>query len=193
MCLGRISARAIYLDMSPSLLDLPNELLLRIAAFSHGESDLNALVQTNRRLYALLNSYLYRRNAEEGGGLALRWAAAQNRERTALLALSEGKANIDAAGTTFILSCSESDYALAQRAFRDLFVEAKRDIRFFSPLQIAIIYRFEAMARLLIEHGADVRKTFLELSRIEPIHAASSMGLVGTMQVLPDRGVSSPS
>jgi hypothetical protein len=44
------------------LLDLANELLHCISENLELERDINAIAQTNRRLYRLLNNYLYRYN-----------------------------------------------------------------------------------------------------------------------------------
>jgi hypothetical protein len=57
--------------MPVSLLALVNELLLSIADFLDSERSINALARTNRRLYLLLNDYLYKHNAIEGESSAL--------------------------------------------------------------------------------------------------------------------------
>ena len=74
------------------LLDLPNELLLSIADRLELERDINAFARTNRRLYYLLNAYLYRHNMQKFGGSALLWAAEHGREVTAQWLLGEGAA-----------------------------------------------------------------------------------------------------
>ncbi|OJJ48448.1 hypothetical protein ASPZODRAFT_24079 [Penicilliopsis zonata CBS 506.65] len=55
--------------MTNALLDLPNELLHAIAA-QLAEADLNALHQTNRRLFRLLDAYRDRFNAQQHEGSA---------------------------------------------------------------------------------------------------------------------------
>lgn len=59
------------------LLDLANELLHRISENLELERDINAFAQANRRLYRLLNGYLYRYNVpvQQSGSSALLWAA----------------------------------------------------------------------------------------------------------------------
>ncbi|CAH0047412.1 unnamed protein product [Clonostachys solani] len=48
--------------MVMELLDFPNEILKEIAEWLWEEADLNALLRTNRRLYNLLDTYLYSHN-----------------------------------------------------------------------------------------------------------------------------------
>ena len=76
------------------LLDISNELLLCISENLESERDINAFTRTNRYLYYVLNSYLYRHNVQNfGGGSALLWAAEHGQEVTAQRLLGEG-ANI---------------------------------------------------------------------------------------------------
>ncbi|KAI7969504.1 hypothetical protein EIK77_005134 [Talaromyces pinophilus] len=65
------------------LLALPNELLLAVARWLDLERDINALARTNRRLYLLLNSHLYRYNVQHSNSSALLWAAEYKQTKTA--------------------------------------------------------------------------------------------------------------
>jgi hypothetical protein len=65
------------------LLDLPNELLLKISENLESKRDINAIAQANRRLYCLLDSSLYRYNIQQSGSSALLWAARHGQEATA--------------------------------------------------------------------------------------------------------------
>src|SRR5207302_3202156 len=71
------------------LLHLPNELLCSIAENLELERDINAFAQANRRLYRLLNTYLYRYNIRQSGSSALLWAARHGQEATAQKLLGE--------------------------------------------------------------------------------------------------------
>lgn len=73
------------------LVDLPSELLLSIADNLESERDINALAPANRRLYEVLNAYLYRHNALWCQCSALIWAAKEGLETTA-------RRSLDAAG-----------------------------------------------------------------------------------------------
>ncbi|KAF1971151.1 hypothetical protein BU23DRAFT_556171 [Bimuria novae-zelandiae CBS 107.79] len=61
------------------------------------EREINAFAQANRRLYGLLNSYLYRYNIQWSASSALVWTAQHGQEATARRLLVEG-ANIEATG-----------------------------------------------------------------------------------------------
>jgi hypothetical protein len=53
------------------LLNLPNELLQNVSEYLESERDINAIAQANRRLYYLLDSYLYRYNIQQSRSSAL--------------------------------------------------------------------------------------------------------------------------
>ncbi|KAF1948110.1 hypothetical protein CC80DRAFT_459683 [Byssothecium circinans] len=57
------------------LLRLANEVLYCISENLKFERGINAFAQANRRLYCLLNTYLYRYNIRQSGSSALLWAA----------------------------------------------------------------------------------------------------------------------
>ncbi|PVH92129.1 hypothetical protein DM02DRAFT_469415, partial [Periconia macrospinosa] len=65
------------------LLRLPDELLWCISENLNLERDINAFAQANRRLYGLLNTYLYRYNIRYSESSALLWAAQHGQEATA--------------------------------------------------------------------------------------------------------------
>lgn len=69
-------------DVFP-LLDFPDEILLIIGDHLASERDLNAFHQTNKRLYRILNGYLYRSNALHHEGHALFWAISHDEPATA--------------------------------------------------------------------------------------------------------------
>jgi ankyrin repeat protein len=73
-----------------SLLCLGNDVLLLIADCLETERSINALVRTNRRLYLLLNSYLYRYNVVNAKSSALHWAARHGQERSAAESIAQG-------------------------------------------------------------------------------------------------------
>src|SRR5436305_11884581 len=58
----------------------------------------------------------------------------------------------------------------------------------FPPLGYAIFFRHPALARALIERGADVSACAENVQRVAPVHAAASVGDVETMRLLLDRG-----
>lgn len=61
-----------------SLLNLSNEIILEITSYFKYDGDISALMQTNSRLYHLVNTYRYRHNARHFEGYALEWAVDGN-------------------------------------------------------------------------------------------------------------------
>ncbi|KAJ5360640.1 hypothetical protein N7517_009831 [Penicillium concentricum] len=77
--------------MSSQLLtDLPLEMFLLVVENLECEKDINALSQVNLGLYALLNPYLYRINAESHCRPAISWGAFYGQEATVRKALEQG-------------------------------------------------------------------------------------------------------
>ena len=176
------------------LLDLANELILIVAENLSTFSDLNSFAQTSQRLYFLLNNSLYQINAQRDGSSALLWAAEHGLERTVELSLAEG-ADCEATGRDIRrpidIPLGVSYYGRPISDFH--FDERGRTITqpFISltPLQLAVGHQHELVARLLIEHGADVRKAYpLRMAKCTPLHVASANGLTGTVQLLLDNG-----
>jgi Ankyrin repeats (3 copies) len=164
------------------LLELPNELLLSTADKLNRLSDFNAFTRTNKRLYILLNCSLYRRDVRRAGGSALAWAAENGLERTAELSLAEGT-NVDAARGYQGPSPAHST------SFRRVRQLEKKPISGMTPLQVAIFCEHESLALLLIEQGADIKRTYsYSFYKCKPLHLASALGLTTTVQMLLDKG-----
>ena len=68
-------------DLTMSLQQLPNELLLYIGLCLLQGSDINNLCRVNNRFYSLYNTTLYRHNLDCGRGIALLWAASHGNTR----------------------------------------------------------------------------------------------------------------
>lgn len=84
--------------MGPTgLLDLPNELLIDVSESVHNSKNLATLVKTCRGFHAVANGLLYKRDACEGQGRALLWAASRGVIETIRLSLDAG-ALVDHAG-----------------------------------------------------------------------------------------------
>ena len=58
----------------------------------------------------------------------------------------------------------------------------------FPPLGLAIFFRQPAIARVLIEHGADVNAAAENAQRVAPLHAAAAVQDNGTLALLLERG-----
>jgi len=77
------------------MLHLSNELLLEIVEALESDADINAFAQSNRRLYNLANTYLYRHNVQECQSSGIR-GAAQRGQITAVERLLNKGANVHA-------------------------------------------------------------------------------------------------
>lgn len=73
------------------LTDLPNELLQLIAENLESTKHIRNLCLTNRRLYEVINPYLYRHDVERCRSSALHWAAERNNQGVAQKALKAMK------------------------------------------------------------------------------------------------------
>lgn len=111
------------------ILDFPTEILILISEFLDDEYCINALVQTCRRFYLLLNPSLYRFNACYTNACALEWAAIEGSEATA----------------RYILEAGASPHATHYQEWL--------------PMALACIYGHEPIVRLLLEYGVDPNST----------------------------------
>lgn len=69
---------------------LPLEILIYISEYFISTADLNALARTNQTLHKILNDRLYSFDAKHCEASALRWAAAHDKQSTALRSIAAG-------------------------------------------------------------------------------------------------------
>jgi ankyrin repeat protein len=142
------------------LLDLANELLQFIAENLELERDINAFTQTNRRLYNLLNTYLYSNNVRQFRSLALLWTARYGHEAVVKLLLEKG-AELEAKdnyGQTPLLWAAENGHEAVVKLLleKNAELEAKDDNYGQTPLSWAAANGHEAVVKLLLEKGAEL-------------------------------------
>ncbi|KAJ5709620.1 hypothetical protein N7493_009911 [Penicillium malachiteum] len=143
-----------------------NHVLTRLSdrnSGTHGRSlesqaDINALLQTNRRLYQIFKTYLYRFNASFFTGSALLWAVRHNQPQTAHYALQNGVAEL-------LDWDREPLHCAAENGDRDMVLlllqyEAGVDCKRLNktPLYVAGAQAYNCHAevvKLLLEKGAD--------------------------------------
>ena len=90
---------------------------------------------------------------------------------------------------TFAEACAVGDEAHALSLLdRDPALLHQRSDDGYPPLGLAIFFRHPALARALIERGADVAAAADNPQRVAPVHAAASVGDAATMRLLLDRG-----
>ncbi|KAJ5182755.1 hypothetical protein N7492_000371 [Penicillium capsulatum] len=169
-----------------TLLSLPSELILHITTFLDRESDINALVQTARPLYNLLNHDLYKHNVRYRDSSGLAWAARHGCTSTVRMMLTEG-ARHDACGDeewqpmcmavihghvdVVRLFLQEGEIAqinhgdddwgsewvnFSNPAFDDHLDATKAG---WDPLMLAVEHGQVSVARVLLEHGAKINET----------------------------------
>lgn len=125
-----------------SLLDLPNEVILRISKLcnTHGH---NCLAQANRGLHDLLNPLLYKRNVRDELASARFWAARHGRLDTLeLLRIADAEWNDNSA------SCLDTVQRLAWPNGLD--DDIKDQGVSFSPLHIAAQFGQDAAISWLL-------------------------------------------
>jgi ankyrin repeat protein len=122
-------------------------------------------------------------------------AARQNGVTPILFAVYNGHAELArlfldrGAVLTFGDACALGDEALALRmldadpALLDAYSEDG-----FPPVGLAIFFRHPALAKELIERGADVNAAARNAFRVAPVHAAAAVRDAGTMRLLLARG-----
>lgn len=176
-----------------SLLDLPNELLLSVAGRLRCLNAINVLACTNRRLYILLNAFLYEYYVQTSDHSALPWAAGYGLTNTVLKFLKLG-ANV---GATLDNDKRATSLHLASRNGHLLIVEAliqngseadAETSQRVTPLHEAVRAGHEHVTRVLLENGADFMKTLPIPSRPTILHVASYYGFTDIVHLL-ERGM----
>lgn len=181
-----------------ALLSLPNELILHIMSFLHHESDINALVQTSRPLYNILNRDLYRHNVRYQQSSGLAWAARHGCTSTVQMMFTEGAKRITHGGEEWqpMHMAVIHGHADVVRLFLEEGEPAQidngdnlcrsewadqSDPRFddyldaWDPLELAIVYGQVSVARVLLEHGARIGE--IEILRAAEIGVPEMMEL----------------
>ncbi|PKK41421.1 hypothetical protein CI102_15091, partial [Trichoderma harzianum] len=140
------------------LAHLPNELLEAIAHAIQLERDINALVQTNRHIYNLLNTYLYQHNVRFCGSRALLWACEHGRAVTAQRLLREGADTYatSTAGRNPLTLAAENGYLELVKLLLKFGVNTQYpDAKQRTSLSRAAENGHAAIVELLLENGLD--------------------------------------
>lgn len=181
-----------------SFLDLPFEIIQHIISFLDYESELNAILRTNRALYDRLNGLLYQRDAGHEKPRALCWAAAHGSvtatEKALTMSLGDGNQPLDEALAIAAARNSETvvrllvehgadPSATGERTdeFRDL--PAWCDTYTGNALSIAAKWGAESVVSFLIGYG--IR---LDDGKPPPVALAASQGHLGVVRLLIDEG-----
>jgi hypothetical protein len=137
-------------NSKPSLLVLPNELFIEVAAHLESFKDLNSFLRTSRLFHDLLNTLLYRRALTAEGTVRediVLWVLHQYRVSSLALLLDNG------------LSIHQELYKLGSMLHRVCYLSHEK--------------RSVPLARLLIERGANLHSTAGSFHGDTPLHAAA--------------------
>jgi ankyrin repeat protein len=173
-----------------ALLDLQNELLRDISEYLECERYINAVAQANRRLYRLLDSYLYRYNVQQSGSSALLWAAQHGQEATAQKSLRE-KANIQATddddNEAPLLLAAENGHKQVVKLLVDKGAEVNaQGGGYGNALQTASARGYKEIVKLLLDKGAEVDAQGGYYG--DTLQAASAGGHEVVVRLLVDKG-----
>jgi ankyrin repeat protein len=135
------------------------------------------------RVAALLDADRALLGARAGSVSAIVFAVYNQHPEVAQLFVERG------AELSFAEACAAGDERRALELLgRDPSLIHQRSEDGFPPVGYAIFFRHPALARALIERGADVNAAADNAARVAPVHAAASVGDVETMRLLIARG-----
>jgi ankyrin repeat protein len=140
------------------LLDLPNELLLAIAKPLDSQRDINALVQTNRHFYNILNSCLYAHNVKYHRGFALEWSATNGVLESAKKSIQQGAQIQIGDSSQPLLNAANNGHANMVAYLISLGANLQSEERGAikrTPIQWAILHNHPEVVTVLIEKGID--------------------------------------
>lgn len=187
------------------LLDLPNELVTDIAHFLDDEFCINALLQTCRRFYLLLNSSLYQLNVRNSRACALEWAAKNGYEESARHTLEAGaspNASVFDEWLPMALACINGHEAIV-RLLMNYGVDPSSTGSWLQepsdepqsddegcPLILAAGRGHESVVRLLISHGVhpDIRSSRVDDVDLSGLAIAARNGHLSIVKLLINLG-----
>ncbi|KAJ5267511.1 hypothetical protein N7478_010319 [Penicillium angulare] len=173
------------------LLDFPTEILDAIGQHLESQADINALLQSNRRLYSILNAYLYSVNAKFFTGSALLWAVQNNQPQTAHYALRNGVEELlDWDREPLHQAVEDENEAMVLLLLKyGAGVDCKRLDK--TPLCIAAKSGHEGIGKLLLQNGAylESNNSISSFSRYNtPLHVAAYFGQAAIVKLLLENG-----
>jgi ankyrin repeat protein len=171
--------------MPVSLLALANELLLLIANSLDSERSINAVARTNRRLYHLLNDYLYKHNVIKGGSSALWWAAKCGQSGSVAKSIAQA-GNINVRWNGYLKLRQLGYLASIDSEARVVDLLKRNRCLYCTPIYLAILSGHEKVADLLIRNGADIESCLGPWAN--PLQAAAQCGQLQSVQRLAARG-----
>ncbi|RYP27107.1 hypothetical protein DL767_007804 [Monosporascus sp. MG133] len=153
------------------------------------ERDINAFAQANRRLYRLLNTYLYHYNIRRSGSSALLWAAQHGQEATAQKLLGQRADDQATNGCYWIPLCMAAERG--HKGIVKLLLDKGADVnaqggQYGNALQAASYTGHEQIVKLLLDKGADANAQGGKYGNA--VQAASDGGHEQVVKLLLDKG-----
>jgi len=167
-------------DIKMHILDLHNELLLRMAENIGDCKDPNAFTRSTEQTYGLFNGMLYKNNVRDGQSSALFWSIARVKDRTVYKMIDAG-ASINYTKRWKMTGIPDSMsrgwtaplYQVVQtgrsRTYRRIHRQVAKADAGEQMLQAALANR-TVVASLLLNHGADLHS--LDHRGLTPLHDA---------------------
>jgi hypothetical protein len=171
--------------MPVSLLGLANELLLSIADSLDSEHSINAIARTNRRLYLLLNDYLYKYNVIKGESSALWWAAKCGQSGSAAKSIAQA-GNMNVRWNGFLKMRRFEYLASIDGEARVVDLLKRNRCLYCTPIYLAILSGHERVTDLLVQNGADIESSLGPWAN--PLQAAAQCGQLLAVRQLSARG-----
>ncbi|KAI9924173.1 hypothetical protein MW887_007123 [Aspergillus wentii] len=160
-----------------SIPTLPNELLMLIVNDLDSQKDLNALLQSNSRLYHTLNDYLYDCNVRHCQSSAL-WRAAKHGSESTLQRLIE--AGADVRWKSPFLPTPQLGGKTGSTPSREIKHQKEH------PISYSAMNGHEGFSSKLLDHGVDV--DYKDPDGRTPLSLAARAGHLAVVKMLTERG-----
>ncbi|KAJ6120549.1 hypothetical protein N7523_004829 [Penicillium sp. IBT 18751x] len=161
------------------LTTLPTELLLTIAKHIKSQRDINSFVRTSRRLWTVINHYLYHFNIVKHKGFGIVKAAEKNQPVSVQYFMDAGIRKVKSWDRMPMLVASESGHDSVLRTLLEAGAAPDLGIlqccKLKTPQTTACSEGHENAVNLLLQHGADVNFKWLFHS-LSPLHTAAYFG-----------------
>lgn len=185
-----------------AFFSLPNEIIIEIAENLDKEQDIYCFIRVSRRLYNLIDKYLYCHNIKHRGSSALLWAAEHDRESTARKLLHLGAdVNIKAQkaksnesrprpGLTPLYLAAEKGHLAIVKLLLEVGADPEARVQeSLTPLFFALGARHEKVARTISRRISNLQNCSVDsMKRLTPLHVSCRLGLWTCARYFLDNG-----
>ena len=174
-----------------AFFSLLNEIIIEIAENLDNEQDIYCLIRVSRRLYNLIDKYLYCHNIKHRGSSALLWAAEHDHESTARKLLHLGAdINVKAQkarsnrirprpGLTPLHLAAEKGHLAIVKLLLEVGADPEARVQeSLTPLFFALKARHEKVARTISRRISNLQNCLVNSTeRLTPLHVSCRLGL----------------